>query len=136
MLVAMVMVAVVMAATVMAAAGGGRLAGAGRVLVGRRLGRRLLPGTLQHLQLHTLLAASAPQGHPSFPGDGVHPGWLHRRTLPWTSGPRRVLRGVAAPSREPTFGGAQGRLLFFPLRLRMWSSTGIGRAGLVGFSYG
>lgn len=134
------MVAAVMAATVMAAAGscGGRLAGAGRVGAGRGLGQGLLPGALQHLQLQALLAATAPQGHLSFPGDRVHPGRLHHHSPLRASGTRWVLCGEAALSGESTLGGAQRCLSLgcVDLKLRLWLSTGIGLAGLAGFSYG
>lgn len=142
MLVGMVMVASVMATTAMATASGcgGRLAGAGWVVVGRGrgLGERLLPGALQYLQLQALFTATAPQGHPSFPGDCVHPGRLHHHVPLYASGTRWVLCGKAALNRESTFGGAQRCLSLegADLRLRLWMSTGIGLARLVGFSYG
>lgn len=135
MLVGMVIVAAVMATTLMATAGGcgGRLAGAGHVVVsrGRSLGQRL-----QHLQLQALLAATARQGHPSFPADCIHPVWLHHHAPLWAPGTWWVLCGEAALNRELTFGVAQRCLEGVKLRRRLEMSSGIGLAGLFGFRYG
>ena len=134
------MVAAVMATTVMAIPRccGGRLAGAGWVVVGGILGQRLLPGAFQHLQLKALLAAIVPKGHPCLPGNCVHLGWHHYYAPLSNSGTWWFLCGKAALNRQSTFGGAQRCLSLesADLRLTLWMSTGIGFARQVWISYG
>lgn len=136
----MVMVAAVMASAVMAIPRccGGRLTGAGWVVVGRGLGQRLLPGAFQHLQLKALLAAIVPKGHPCFPGNCVHLGRLHNYAPLCNSGTWWFVCGKAALNRQSTFGGAQRCLSLegVDLRLTLWMSTGIGLARQIWISYG
>lgn len=110
MLVGVVMAASVVATAMVAPTGGwGRwLAGAGWVVVGgsRCLGQKRFPGALQDLQLQALLSATAPQGHPSFPSDGINPRWLICNNPLWASCTWWVLCRQATFNRESTFGRA------------------------------